>query len=161
MYYETKDVKEYNKKRGNGKSTLIYQINLTNKTKFKDGQTVAIVDAETLNEYIKTNNESNTDDIETYKKQLETLEKENKQLREKLEILPDVIEIQEKHKYELQKLNATIHDKDVLINSLIIAYFELFKRGFFARLLNKTPESYETIQEIKQLPETVLNESDK
>lgn len=158
LYYETKTVKVYKQKRENAKGTERKNINLTTKSKYEDGQKVVIIDAEQFKEYINQDTtEDKTQEIDELKKQLDDLEKENKKLRGKLEDVPDVVELQENHRREINKLNVQIREKDGLINSLIIAYFELFKRGFFARLLNTTPESYETIKRIKELPEPFNN----
>lgn len=156
MYYEVKEVSKYARKnKKTGHKTPIVQINLTKESKFEKGQTVAVVDLETLENEL---NNIDSDELEKLRVKCDGLETENQELREKLKNVPDMLETAEIHKHETNKLNTIIREKDDTIKSLLVAYMELYGRGLIDRVRNTTPQSYEVIERLQPTPELILNE---
>jgi len=153
MYFEVKELKEYRTK---SKKTPSFQINLSIKTRFKKGQSLAIVDHETLKEYLKNNSKETAHELEIYKTKCENLEKENNKYKNYIKKLPDFVELQEMHRRETQKLNADINEKDEIIIKLLGAYTDLYTRGLIGRVKNTKPDSYEIIKELKGTKEPIL-----
>lgn len=159
MYYEVKEVSKYARKnKKTGHKTPIVQINLTKESKFEKGQTVAVVDLETLENEL---NNIDSDKLEKLRVKCDALETENQELREKLKNVPDMLETAEIHKHETNKLNTIIREKDDTIKSLLVAYMELYGRGLIDRVRNTTPQSYEVIERLNPTPELFLNEKEQ
>lgn len=102
------------------------------------------------NENKKLKEKLKEEDTSKFEKEITQLTAENKKLKEKLEErdnLPQIIELQEKHKLDTRILNDKIYtlteklsDEKDLTKKLIIGQHALMERGPISRLLNRKPK---------------------
>ena len=174
MYTEEAEVKTYYRKNSKGAKKPFNQINLGNKSKFKNEEKVVIVNAEDYKEF---ESKANTEYIATLEETITDSEEDNKQLQQQLKQLKEekeakiieanskieeantnVIEakdkiekIQEDHKKEMAELNTKLNNEKDFSKALLVAMNDLNKRNFFSRLINKEPDSVKKVLELKPI----------
>ena len=78
------------------------------------------------------------------KETISALQAENEILKEnnkKLDDIPHIIDLQEQHKYELNKLNSQLLNEKDHVNRLMVGIIDMFNRGAINRFRNTIPDS--------------------
>lgn len=165
MYFEEAKVKTYYRKDSKGNKKPYFQINLSNKTKFNESDTIVLVDLNDIKE-LETN--ANPEEVKELADKIKLKLEENKQLEEEVKKLKlekyelqeeltkandkdkEIIQLQQDHKEELAKLNAELNKEKDLTKTLLAVRNDFIKRPLIDRIRNKEPDSSKYLTKIKK-----------
>lgn len=172
MYTEEAEVKTYYRKNSKGIKKPFNQINQGNKSKFKAGDKVVIINAEDYKEFTAKANvehiatlektiDSLTATVKELKLQLKQMEEEkeakiieaNSKIEEAnvnvIEAKDKIEQLQREHIEEVAELNYKLNNEKDFSKALLVAMNDLNKRSFIARLINKEPDSVKKVLGLK------------